>query len=55
MTRLGTHLQSVGLAEQSGFMPSHGCVDATATLKIALQAGSMCYVRRLEENFRLSQ
>jgi hypothetical protein len=38
MTRPGVHLQSVGLAELSGFMISHGCVDATATLKIALQS-----------------
>ena len=37
-TRLGDHLKKVGLPEQSGFMPSHGCVDATATLKATLQS-----------------
>jgi hypothetical protein len=36
--RLGGHLKDVGLKKQSGFMPSHGCVDATATLKMALQS-----------------
>jgi hypothetical protein len=36
--RLGGHLKLVGLKEQSGFMPSHGCVDATATLKATLQS-----------------
>jgi hypothetical protein len=62
MTRLGLHIHSVGLAEQSGVMPSHECVDATVILKIALQSlkasnqevHSICYVRRLGESFRFS-
>jgi hypothetical protein len=29
---------SVGLEGQSGFMSSRGCIDATATLKIAVQS-----------------
>ena len=36
--RMGGHLKLVGLKEQSGFMPSHGCVDATATLKATHQS-----------------
>jgi hypothetical protein len=36
--RLGGHLKHVGLKEQSRFMHSHGCVDATASLKTTLQS-----------------
>jgi hypothetical protein len=36
--RLGLHLNILGRADQSGCMPSYGCVDAAATLKIALQS-----------------
>jgi len=35
--RLDGHLHRVGLQEQAGFTSQRGCVDATATLKIALQ------------------
>ena len=35
--RLDSHLHKVGLQEQAGFTSKRGCVDTTATLKIALQ------------------
>jgi hypothetical protein len=34
----GVHLLSVGLLEPSGFVPSHGCVDAFANLKTVLES-----------------
>ena len=36
-TRLGNHLDEVGLEEQAGFMKARGCSDAATALKCALQ------------------